>query len=393
MREPGDTVAALIEYASSLRASDLFAFSNEDHIEVAIRHLGLIRTAGKLPVEFGRRCLSFIKTAANMNFSERRRPMDGRWLYTRADKHPLDLRINTIPTLHGEDCTIRILDQDMSLLSLDQLGLEPAHAGQFEDLLSNPSGLLLVTGPTESGKSTTLYAALSHLNQDDVKINTIEDPIEYSLEGIRQSQVNPALELTFKSLLRHVLRQAPDVIMIGEIRDSETAQTAVRAAGSGHLVLSTLHAPIAAAAVHSLLRLGAHPNLLSNALLGVVSQRLLRTLCPACKSTRDVAAVEMRDWVRQWLQTESVETCSSAPGCPECYGAGCAGRTGVFEVLRVSPAIRDLIDESAGVPAIRRQAAMEKMIEFRHTTARKVAEGVTSIDEIVRILPAEYLRG
>ncbi|MFO0802975.1 MAG: GspE/PulE family protein [Gemmataceae bacterium] len=387
-REPGDTVAALVEHASALRASDLFLFANEDGCAACIRHLGMIRTLGRLPVDFGRRCLSFIKTAANMNFSERRRPMDGRWLYERSGKHALDLRVNTIPTLHGEDCTIRILDQDMSLLSLDQLGLESDHASQFRELLANPSGLLLVAGPTESGKSTTLYAALAELNTPEAKINTIEDPIEYSIIGIRQSQVNPALDLTFEMLLR----QAPDVIMIGEIRDPETAQTAVRAAGSGHLVLSTLHAPIAAAAVHSLLRLGVHPNLLSNALLGVVSQRLLRTLCPSCMVKRPVAEANLRDWQRAWLEAESVSEACEARGCDACHTGGYSGRTAVFEILPATAAIRELIDAGGGVPAIRRQAVAEGMIEFRRTAARKVARGETTVEEVLRVLPAEHLR-
>jgi type II secretory ATPase GspE/PulE/Tfp pilus assembly ATPase PilB-like protein len=390
--EPGETVAALLDHATALRASDLFLFANDDHFEVAIRHLGMIRPAGRLPAEFGRRCLSFVKTAANMNFSERRRPMDGRWLYERPKTHALDLRVNTIPTLHGEDCTIRILDQDVSLLRLDALGMEAALAEQFEELLASPSGLVLVTGPTESGKSTTLYAALSHLNTGDTKINTIEDPIEYSIAGIRQTQVNPSLELNFDSLLRHVLRQAPDVIMIGEIRDPETAQTAVRAAGSGHLVLSTLHAPVAAAAVHSLLRLGVHPNLLSNALVGVVSQRLLRTLCPACRIQRRLDDAGLRDWMRAWLQAHNIADVFEPVGCDACFNSGYAGRTGVFEILPVTSAIRELIDESAGVPVIRRKAVEERMVEFRQSAAGKIAQGATGVDEVLRILPAEFLR-
>jgi type II secretory ATPase GspE/PulE/Tfp pilus assembly ATPase PilB-like protein len=391
-REPGDTISALLEHAAKLRASDLFLYANEDHYTVAIRHLGIVRPVGRLPAEFGRRCLSFIKAAANMNISERRRPMDGRWLYTRKTQSALDLRVSTLPTLHGEDCTTRILDQDNRLLSLDQLGMDADHLEQFRDLLACPSGLILVTGPTESGKSTTLYAAIEHLNDGETKINTIEDPIEYSIAGIRQTQVNLELDLHFESLLRHVLRQAPDVIMIGEIRDAETAQTAVQAAGSGHLVLSTLHAPVAAAAVHSLLRLDVHANLLSNSLIGVISQRLLRTLCPSCKHTYPLAEATVSEWVRHWLATNNITSLAAADGCESCGNMGYSGRTGVFEVLPVGAAIRELIDSAAGVPAIRRQAVTDGMREFRHAAAAKLAQGTTSLEEVFRMLPAEYLR-
>jgi type II secretory ATPase GspE/PulE/Tfp pilus assembly ATPase PilB-like protein len=390
-RAPDQTVPELIEYAAKLHVSDVFLYTNEDHVEVAVRHLGILRSIGRLPLDFGRRCISFVKTAGDMNFSERRRPMDGRWLYTRKAGPSLDLRINTMPTLHGEDCTIRILDQEYRLLSLDQLGLDGQNYARLTQSLTNPSGLLLVTGPTESGKSTTLYASLNQLNTGERKISTIEDPIEYSLMGIRQSQVNASLDLTFDTMLRHVLRQAPDVIMIGEIRDAETALTAVRAAGSGHLVLSTLHAPVAAAAVHSLLRLGVHPYLLSNSLVGVVAQRLIRTLCPACKESYEVPAPRLFEGVRQWLQPGQGEVLCGANGCPACFGTGYAGRTGVFELLTISAAIRELIDESAPVSTIRKKAVEEGMIEFRHAAVLKVAQGLTTIEEVVRVLPAEYL--
>lgn len=390
-REPDQTVPELIEYAARLHVSDLFLYTNEDHVEVAVRHLGILRSVGRLPLEFGRRCISYVKTAGDMNFSERRRPMDGRWLYNRKSGVSLDLRINTIPTLHGEDCTIRILDQEYRLLSLDQLGLDGHHYNRLTQFLSNPSGLMLVTGPTESGKSTTLYGCLNQLNNGERKISTIEDPIEYSLAGIRQSQVHAGLELTFDTMLRHVLRQAPDVIMIGEIRDAETALTAVRAAGSGHLVLSTLHAPVASAAVHSLLRLGVHPYLLSNSLIGVVAQRLIRTLCPQCKETFEVPAPRLFEGVRQWLQPGQGEVLCGANGCPACFGTGYSGRTGVFEMLAVTAAIRELIDDSAPVSAIRKKAVEEGMIEFRHAAVLKVAQGLTTIEEVVRVLPAEYL--
>lgn len=390
-RDPDRTVPDLIEYAAELHVSDLFLYSNEDNVEVAVRHLGLVRTVGKLPAELGRRCISYIKTLAGMNISERRRPLDGRWLYSRKSEQRLDLRINTIPTLHGEDLTIRILDQKYRLLSLNQLGLDPHHQDSLQRMLSNPSGLMLVTGPTESGKSTTLYGCLSHLNSGERKINTIEDPIEYSLAGVRQSQVSTSLGLGFDVLLRNVLRQAPDVIMIGEIRDPETALTAVRAAGSGHMVLSTLHAPVAAAAVNSLLRLGVHPHLLSSSLLGVVSQRLLRTLCPNCKVGYDLPLPHLFDAVRPYLRPGDGDRMYGPQGCDMCFGTGYAGRTGVFEMLRVTPDIRALVDATAPVQAIRKRAVEDGMVEFRQAAVIKLAQGQTALEEVVRVLPAEYL--
>jgi type II secretory ATPase GspE/PulE/Tfp pilus assembly ATPase PilB-like protein len=390
-KEPEAVVPLLIEYAAQLGVSDLFFNTNEDGVEVAARHLGLLRRICVLPPETGRRCISFIKTNADMNISERRRPMDGRWLFNRSSGQRLDLRINTIPTLHGEDMTVRILDQQYRLLGIDQLGLDQTLYNQLLKILHSPGGLLMVTGPTETGKSTTLYACLSYLNNGERKINTIEDPVEYSIRNLRQSQVNAKVGLTFDDLLRSVLRQAPNVIMIGEIRDSETAMTAVRAASSGHLVLTTLHAPVSTAAVETLLRLGVHPHLLSNSLLGVVSQRLLRTLCPKCKASFRVPAPHLFDEVRQWMTPDQGEMLCGPRGCADCHMTGYAGRTGVFEMLTVSPAIRALIDERSPASLIRKKAIEEGMIECRRSALLRIAQGETSIEEVVRVLPAEYL--
>lgn len=390
-QEPEEAVPRLIDHAAGLHVSDLFFNTNEDRVDVGVRHLGILRYISSLSPDLGRRCISFIKTVANMNISERRRPMDGRWLYRNRSGGQLDLRVNTIPTLHGEDCTLRILDQGSNLLSLDQLGIDAHVYPELVRILKSPSGLVLVTGPTETGKSTTLYACLSHINTGDRKINTIEDPIEYSLQGIRQSQVNTTIDVTFDELLRNVLRQAPDVIMIGEIRDRETAMTAVRAAGSGHLVLSTLHAPVASAAIHSMLRLEVHPYLLSTSLLAVVSQRLLRKLCPRCKEPGEQPPADLFVDIKQWLKPGEGERLYEPRGCQECHMTGYTGRIGVFEVLPVSPAIRALIDDKAPVPLLRKKAVEEGMVEFRHSAMLKVGRGDTSMREITRVLPAEYL--
>jgi type II secretory ATPase GspE/PulE/Tfp pilus assembly ATPase PilB-like protein len=390
-QEPDKLVPFLVDYAAKLRVSDLFFNANEDGVEVAARHLGLLRHLVVLPAELGRRCVLYIKTMADMNISERRRPMDGRWLFSRQSGHRLDLRINTIPTLYGEDLTLRILDQEHRLLGIDQLGLDRTLYNNLLRVLASPSGLMLVTGPTETGKSTTLYACLNHLNNGERKINTIEDPIEYSIRNLRQSQVNSKIGLGFDELLRSVLRQAPNVIMIGEIRDPETAMTAVLAANSGHLVLSTLHAPVSTGAVESLLRLGVHPHLLSNSLLGVIAQRLLRTLCPKCKMSFRVPGPNLFSEVQRYLEPGQGEYLYGPRGCPECHMTGYSGRTGVFEMLRVSPDLRVMIDERAPSSLLRKKAAEEGMVVFRHSALLKVAQGETSIEEVVRVLPAEYL--
>jgi type II secretory ATPase GspE/PulE/Tfp pilus assembly ATPase PilB-like protein len=392
--EPNVVVPRLVEYAAEVRASDLYLNTNERELEFAVRHLGIVRPLGAVPIELGRRCLLFIKTLSGMNTSERRRPLEGRWLFTRTGGDPLDVRVSTIPTLHGEDATLRILDQGRALLSIDQLGMHPHKYAQFAQMLSSPSGLILVTGPTESGKTTSLYAGLAYLNTGTRKINTIEEPIEYSLRGIRQSQASSngtTGEVSFDVLLRGVLRQAPDVIMIGEVREEETAQIAVRAAATGHLVLSTLHAPVAAAAVQSMLRLGVPPRALSHALLGVVSQRLVRTLCPQCKQPYPFPMAKAFDGIRRWLGPDPQVSLFGPQGCPACFMTGFAGRTGLFEVLTATPGVRHLLEESAPVAAVRKLAVAEGMMEFRHAALLKVAAGVTSLEEVTRVLPLEYM--
>ena len=392
--EPNEVVPALVEYAAAVRASDLYLNANERELEFAVRHLGIVRPLGGVPADLGRRCLQFVKTLSGMNTSERRRPLEGRWLFPRKAAEPLDLRVSTIPTLYGEDATLRILDQARAVLSIDQLGLHPHKYAHLAQMLASPSGLILVTGPTESGKTTTLYSSLAYLNTGTRKINTIEEPIEYSLKGIRQSQAGSGGgpgEASFDVLLRGVLRQAPDVIMIGEIREEETAQIAVRAAATGHLVLSTLHAPVAAAAVHSLLRLGVPPRALSHALLGVVSQRLVRTLCGECKQLYPFPAARAFDGVRRWLPADAPVTLYGPVGCPACHMTGFAGRTGLFEVLPVSPGVRAALEDGAPVPAVRKLAVREGMMEFRHAALMKVAAGVTSLEEVTRVLPSEFM--
>jgi type II secretory ATPase GspE/PulE/Tfp pilus assembly ATPase PilB-like protein len=390
--KPEDAVHQLIEHACAVRASDVFLASNEDHVAVSMRHLGIVQPVCRLPLELGRRCVAHIKVMAGMDMTERRRPLDGRWLHERRGGQRVDLRISTVPTLHGEDMSLRLLERASRLLALTELGLLRHDYNQLLSLLRSPSGLIVVTGPTGAGKTTTLYACLAHLNTGQRKLNTIEDPVEYAIEGIRQSQVNPQIGVDFPELLRAVLRQGPDVIMIGEIRDGVTAETAIRAANSGHLVLATLHAPTAAGAVQSLLGLGGHAHFLASSLLGVVAQRLVRTLCPHCKTAFDVSMMPNTfDEVRQWLEPGQGQSLYGAKGCSTCLMLGYAGQTGVFEVLHVSKEMRRLIADRRPTAAIRQKAIEEGTIEFRHTALLKVAQGQTSVEEVLRAIPTEHL--
>ncbi len=383
--------AQIIKHAADVRASDLFFLADERCVDISVRRLGSVQKLAFVSLEQGRHLTSYVKANAEMDISERRRPADGRWLHDFAGRK-LDLRINCIPTLYGEDMTLRIWDRNRGLLQLDELGMLPEDLGKLQFMLSHPSGLVLVTGPTGTGKSTTLYACLQHLNDGDRKINTLEDPVEYDIEGVRQSQVNPKIGVDFPELLRSVLRQAPHVIMVGEIRDSETAMTAVRAANSGHLVLATLHAPIAAGAVQTLLALGAHPFFLAGCLLGVIAQRLVRTLCTKCRVSYDISeSPHSFDEVSMFLEPAQGQVIYGPGGCEACFEIGYSGRTGIFELMTLKNEIRRLIMNARPAEEIQEAAIRNGMLEFRRGALVKVAQGITSTEEVVRDVPAEYL--
>jgi len=389
--EAGAAVNALLERAAELRASDLFLLADERFVTISIRRLGTVEKLAVVSLEHGRQMTTHIKVNAGMDISERRRPADGRWIHGVAARK-LDLRINCTPTLHGEDMTIRLWDHSMGLLGLDELGMSRKDLNKLLFMLNHPSGLLLVTGPTGTGKTTTLYACLQYLNDGARKINTLEDPIEYALEGIRQSQTNAKLGLDFPELLRNVLRQAPDVIMIGEIRDAETAATAVRASNSGHLVLATLHAPTAAGAIHSMLALDSHAYFLSGSLLGVIAQRLVRTLCPHCRVKYDLSdSPQTFQEVQALLRDGEGKAIYGPGGCEQCYHVGYAGRTGLFEIMAVNQELRRLVSEAAPSAVIEEAAVRSGLLVFRHGALLKVAQGITSTEEILRDVPAEHL--
>jgi type II secretory ATPase GspE/PulE/Tfp pilus assembly ATPase PilB-like protein len=390
--EPDAAMSRLVDHAAKMGVSDVFFGWNEDHMNVSGRHLGVLRLLTIMPAEFGQRCLAHLKAEAGMDVFERRRPQDGRWFLRRAGDDSIDVRVNTIPTLYGEDCSLRLLVRKSKLLSLTNLGLLPRDYNQLLSMLGSPSGLLLVTGPTGAGKTTTLYACLAQLNNGERKINTIEDPIEYAVAGIRQSQVNPKVDVGFPELLRSVLRQAPDVVMVGEIRDPVSAETAVRAANSGHLVLATLHSPTAASAIQSMLSLGVHPHFLAGSLLGVVAQRLIRSLCPQCRVAYELAdpGQTFADVV-PWLEAGQGTALYGPKGCPACGGVGYAGLTGLFEVIVVTRGLRHRIAERQATQEIRQKAIEDGMIELRHSALLKVAQGTTAIEEVFRTVPSEFL--
>jgi type II secretory ATPase GspE/PulE/Tfp pilus assembly ATPase PilB-like protein len=385
-------VHGLLEHAAGLGVSDLFFCAEEHYQSISGRYLGLWQPMSQVPTDMGKRCIAHIKSMSGMDVTERRRPCDGRWIFRRKSGDVVDLRISTIPTLYGEDCTIRFLLRETQLLSLDHLGLMARDHNYLLQMLNNPSGLILVTGPTGSGKTTTLYACISYLNNGQRKINTIEDPVEYALVRVRQSQINSIIDVGFADLLRGVLRQAPDVIMIGEVRDVETAAIAVRAANSGHLVLATLHAPIAAAAVQSMLTFGVHPYQLASCLLGCIAQRLVRTLDPQTKVPYDMSmAPGIFDEIKRWLSPGEGETIYGPRQDEHGTSLGYGSRTGVFEVMPVTRDIRQLIMQQQPAGVLRRKAIEEGMIEMRQGALLKVARGETSIEEVFRAIPSEYL--
>jgi general secretion pathway protein E len=419
---PGPAVAALIDHAVGRGASDLFLSYQEDHVAVSARHLGIVRPLTRLATDHGRRCITYVKAMAGMDLAEQRRPLDGRWVrgeetllfggdedededdgghHARPMRVPpappstvgrVDLRVSTIPTLHGEDMAIRLLVATPHVTALDQLGMSRRELNELIAMLGIPGGLILVSGPTGSGKTTTLYAGLRHLNTGERKIHTIEDPIEYAIPGLRQSQVNLKADVGFAELLRSVLRQAPDVILVGEIRDPITAETALRAANSGHLVLASVHAPSAPGAVQSLLALGVNPYFLSGSLQGVIAQRLVRTLCPRCKMAYELDdAPGAFEEVRAWLEPGEGRALFGACGCPECLHTGYSGRTGVFEVLKINRELRRLIADRRPTGELRDAAARAGLLDLRRAALLKVARGQTNAEEVLRAIPPEDL--
>ena len=387
-----EAVDLLIRQAIELPASDLFLTCESNGVAVSVRHLGILRRMMLLSESMGNHFMNSIKARAGMGLTSQHQPLDGRWQCYLDDFVVVDLRISTIPSLYGESMAIRIPERRAELLKLHALGLRQEDHDSLVYLLNRPNGLVLVTGPTEAGKTTSSYAFLQHVNDGTRRIHTIEDPVEHSLPGVCQSQVNTKMLLDFPELLRGVLRQSPDVIKVGEIRDSITAATAVRAANSGCLVFATLHSPTAAAAVDSMLALDVHPHFLATSLLAVVAQRLVRVLCPDCKRPVDIPGISsVLDRVKDHLGTGWDGHIYEAVGCSQCRNEGYVGRTCVFEILHATKDIRRMVFEQRSISEIHQHAVDNGMLDLRSAALLKVAEGTTSIEEVVRITPGEML--
>jgi general secretion pathway protein E len=378
-------VNEMFENAVEFRATDIHIEPFRGTLQVRLRVDGLLRQLQAPPADMARAIISRVKILAGLNIAERRLPQDGR-ARIRVGRLDLDLRVATMPTAHGEAAILRVLERNPRLLDLTRLGL----AGRDREVLSThlqaPHGLMIVAGPTGSGKTTTLASALGLLNSPTRKILTIEDPIEYEITGVNQSQVKPNIGLTFASALRAFLRQDPDVIMVGEMRDGETAKIGIQASLTGHLVLTTLHTNTAAAAVTRLLDMGVEPFLLASTIRCIVGQRLVRVLCPDCRRKTPVdAALLAREPRFVALGIKEGEAIGEPVGCGRCSGSGYRGRQGVFEVLEVTDPIRRLIGTRADDAEIERVARGQGMTTIIEDGLAKCRAGVTSVDEILRV--------
>jgi general secretion pathway protein E len=375
-------VNAIVARVIELRASDIHLEPFDDGLHVRYRVDGVIHASDVVPPKHSAAVSSRVKLLAHLDIAERRLPQDGR-IRTRVKGRELDLRVSTVPTVHGESVVMRVLDRASIRFSLEQMGFEEDTLVQFNALLARPHGILLVTGPTGSGKTTTLYAALAKLDASTQKIINVEDPVEYQLEGINQIQVHTQIGLTFANALRSILRQDPDVIMIGEMRDGETAQIAVQSALTGHLVLSTLHTNTAAGAVIRMQDMGVESYLITSSVNGVLSQRLIRTLCNDCKQpVVPDAAVLSSTGLGRFLKPG--QPMYQPRGCPECRGTGYRGRTGIHELLEIDDEMRRAIMDGKDASQLHHLATQAGMLTLYEDGLRKVAAGKTCLEELLR---------
>ncbi len=376
-------VSLIITNALDGRASDIHIEPFENRLIVRYRIDGVLHEIESPPKRLAAAVISRIKIMANLDIAERRLPQDGR-IRLRLQGKDIDLRVSTVPTMHGESVVMRILDKSGVQLNFEKLGFAPDILAKFKEALAQPNGILLVTGPTGSGKTTTLYTALADLNQPAVKILTVEDPVEYQMAGINQIQVKPQIDLTFANALRSIVRQDPDIIMIGEIRDLETAEIAVQAALTGHLVLSTLHTNDAPATVNRLMDMGVDDYLLTSTLVGVLAQRLVRTLCPHCREPHTMDAAVAKEIGMNRITDEPRPVVYKAVGCTQCGNTGFTGRQCIAEMMPLTEPIRRLIMQKANASELRRAALAEGMLPMYDDGLRKVAAGTTTIEEVLR---------
>ena len=378
-------VNSVLFQAVRQRASDIHFESFERGLVIRYRIDGVLYPVLTPPKRLQSSIIARLKIMAGLNIAEKRLPQDGRFAIRTAGKD-VDLRVSVLPTSHGERVVLRLLEKENRLLNLTEMGFSAERLSSIQQLIQLAHGIILVTGPTGSGKTTTLYAALSQINAPDKNIITVEDPVEYQLLGIGQMQVNPKINLTFAAGLRSILRQDPDVIMIGEIRDRETAEIAIHASLTGHLVFSTLHTNDAASAATRLIDMGIEPFLVASSVMAVLAQRLLRQICPDCKQSYKPAAEELS---RLGLDSKGSYTFYRGAGCPSCSQTGYRGRTGIYELLVLDDEVRRLIGAKADSSAIKQAAIAKGMITLKQEGAAKVAQGVTTTEEVMRITQQE----
>jgi len=369
--------------ALRMRASDIHLQPYEDKLQVRYRIDGILHDTQVIPKKVQEAVISRIKVMGRMDIAERRLPQDGRTTIRVSDAE-VDVRISSVPTSHGERIVMRLLDKSARLYELTELGLGERNQGLIDNLIHYSHGIIFVTGPTGSGKTTTLYAALQRINSLEKNILTIEDPIEYNLRDVSQIQVATKKGLTFASGLRSLLRQDPDIMMVGEVRDVETARIAIQSALTGHLVFSTLHTNDAAGAITRMLDIGIEPYLVSSSLIGVIAQRLVRVICERCKETYGPTESELQE-IGLSLSDISGNMIYKGKGCHHCMGTGYWNRTGIYEVLPISTTVREMIIDRGGANKIKQEAVNEGMATLRMDGARKVIQGLTTVQEVLRV--------
>lgn len=376
----------LLQYAFDQRASDIHIEPRRVGARMRFRIDGVLHSIYEFPPSVATAIISRLKILGRMNVAEKRKPQDGRIKTKRPDGSEAELRLSTMPTAFGEKLVMRIFDPDVLLRTFEDLGLAGDDYRRWMDMLEQPHGILLVTGPTGSGKTTTLYSSLRSLATDEVNISTIEDPIEMVEDSFNQTQVQHNIELDFAAGIRTLMRQDPDIIMVGEIRDIETARMAVQAALTGHLVISTLHTNDAPTAVSRLLDLGVPSYLIKSTVIGVMAQRLVRTLCPHCKAETEIASKDWDSLVKPWKVAKPPKICEPV-GCLECRNTGYLGRQGLYEILQMSDTVQEMVSDKADLIKLRQQAMREGMRTLRLSGAQKVAQGLTSVAEVLRVAP------
>ena len=374
-------IKTMIEQAVRQRASDIHIEPMERQVRIRYRIDGALYEKAVYSIQLLPAMVARVKIIGGMDIAEKRKPQDGRITQV-VDRREYDIRASILPTVYGEKIVMRLTSKNALTREKSQLGLQPDELKKFDHILKNPHGILLVTGPTGSGKSTTLYTALSELNKEDVNIITVEDPVEANIDGINQVQVNPKADLTFATALRSILRQDPDIIMIGEIRDRETASIAVQASITGHLVVSTLHTNSAASTITRLTDMGIEPYLIADATIGVIAQRLVRRLCPECKRAKKADQEELEMLM---LSPDEDVTIYEPCGCPKCDGTGFRGRIGVYEIMEVTQPLKSIISKNGSAEEIKKKALEEGMHTLRMSATGYVLQGITSVQEMMRV--------